>query len=349
MRFDALIITNLPNYYKRNLFNKIGERCSLYVVFIGGTQKQRNANFLNLGEEVNFEYVVLNQSLDTRSYIQSCWRLYKVLTGNSFGRLILGEWVNIEYWFSLLFFKKNNSSMMLESSIHSVKGFGIKELAKAIFLKNLDAVFANGKKHAELAQFLNFEGKVFRTNGLGIINYGLEEKEVERGNDFLYVGRLSPEKNLDTLIKVFNNLPYQLTIIGEGAEYNKLKSISNSNIHFQGYVKNEELARYYRSCRAFVLISKDEPYGLVAEEALYFGAPVIISSVCGIVETHCFHQKNALVVDASDKEAIGQAVGEMMNDDVYRQLCSNCNREDIVRKDNLQVQLYVDWIKNGIV
>ena len=37
-------------------------------------------------------------------------------------------------------------------------------------------------------------------------------------NRFLYVGRLSEEKNLKRLIDVFNDLPYQLTIIGEGPE-----------------------------------------------------------------------------------------------------------------------------------
>ncbi len=131
--YDALVVTNLPNYYKKNLFNEIGKKCSLFVVFIGGTQKQRNANFLNMGEGLNFEYAVLNQSLDSRNYMLSCWRLYKIFRSNSFHKLILGEWVNIEYWFSLLFFKKHNSAMMLESSIHSINGFGVKEVVKAFF------------------------------------------------------------------------------------------------------------------------------------------------------------------------------------------------------------------------
>ncbi len=180
---------------------------------------------------------------------------------------------------------------------------------------------------------------------MGIINYGGQEQEVERGFKFLYVGRLSPEKNLDTLIKVFNSLPHHLSIVGEGPEYSKLQSISNNNIHFHGYVNNEELATYYRSCRALVLISKDEPYGLVAEEALFFGTPAIVSSVCGIVDTLCFHQKNSLVVEATDREAIGKAVELIMDNKVYASLKKDCNSQKIMSKNEKQVKFYTDYIR----
>lgn len=344
MKYDALIITNLPNYYKINLFNQIGDGCKLFVVFIAGSEYRRNSDFLAIRDHTKFQYAVLNDKMEGRSYFTSCWKLFGIIRKNNFRKLILGEWVNIEYWFALLFFSRKKTSMMLESSIHSVTKQGLKEVAKKLFLSRLSTVFANGKKHAELARFLNFSGEIQTTNGLGIINYQESKQEPIRTNKFLYVGRLSIEKNLKVLVEAFNELPFELSILGEGPEKETLEQIAGDNIRFLGYINNTELSAYYKSHRALMLVSTNEPWGLVAEEALFFGTPVIVSSVCGIVDTLCFHGKNSLVVNAESKGEIKKAVNDMLNDTIYEELKNNCSSSLIEEKNKKQVALYVQNI-----
>ena len=343
MNYDALIITNLPNYYKVNLFNAMAETCKLYIVFIAASEGRRNADFLTIDYQEKFDYAILSPSLENRSYIKTCLKLRGIIRSHTFSKLILGEWVNIEYWFALLFFKKANTSMMLESSIHSVTGIGVKEVVKKIFLSRISKIFANGNKHAELARFLRFSGEILVTNGLGVINY-TPHIRVEKTNKFLYVGRLSPEKNLNLVVEVFNDLPFELTIVGEGADREALEAKANPNIKFMGYVRNKELNKLYRSHRALVLVSTDEPFGLVAEESLYFGTPVIVSSVCGIVDSLCFDKMNSLVVNADSKDEIIEAVNQMLDAELYKELLSNCNPETIIKKNEDQVKIYVDNI-----
>ena len=111
-----------------------------------------------------------------------------------------------------------------------------------------------------------------------------------------------------------------------------------------GYVKNKELNTLYMSHRVLVLVSTDEPFGLVAEESLYFGTPVIVSSVCGVVDSLCFNKKNCLIVNAGSKEEIIDAVNTMMDDNIYEELKDNCQPNFIIEKNKKQVDLYVQSI-----
>ena len=111
MEYDVLIVTNLPNYYKINLLNRVAERRKLFIVFIASSESRRNDDFLSIGEDEKFDYVVLSPSLEHRNYFKTCIKLRQIIKSHTFSKLILGEWVNIEYWFALLFFKKENTSI----------------------------------------------------------------------------------------------------------------------------------------------------------------------------------------------------------------------------------------------
>lgn len=342
MKYDALFLTNLPNYYKVNLFNEIAAKRKIKVVFIASYANQRNVDF-NAAKESKFDFTVLNEKIDNRSLFKSLLRLWRVIRKDQFNNLILGEWVEPEYWFAWLLFPKKKINLMLESSIHSISGYGFKEHIKRIFLSRVHRVFANGEKHKALAKFLKFKGEIINSKGLGIINYGLIET-AERSNKFLYVGRLSEEKNLPYIIRVFNRSKYQLTILGEGPLENELRELAGPNIEFKGYQRNVELGKIFQTHRALILISKHEPYGLVVEEAMYFGTPSIVSSVCGIVDTLCFDGKNCIIVDPHQESELEQALKEISKSDVHQKLSSKCDPEAIVEKNEIQVLNYVNAI-----
>ena len=54
MTYDKIFVTNLPSFYKLNLYNAIAERKKIFVVFTGDTAGDRNKDFFN--GEMNFEY-----------------------------------------------------------------------------------------------------------------------------------------------------------------------------------------------------------------------------------------------------------------------------------------------------
>ena len=108
----------------------------------------------------------------------------------------------------------------------------------------------------------------------------------------LYVGRLSPEKNLDSLISVVSRAfeeqeEVHLVLVGDGPLEGFLrakaeKTPCQQRIHFAGRKEGKELYSHYLMADAFVLASTLERFGAVANEALTIGLPCAISKATGI-------------------------------------------------------------------
>lgn len=100
---------------------------------------------------------------------------------------------------------------------------------------------------------------------------------------FLFVGRLTKLKGLDTVIPVFKRRPQaDLLIVGDGEEGDALRALAGDapNIRFAGRVPNEELRQYYDHAIAAIVPSQGfETFGIVIIEALRFGTPVIARNI----------------------------------------------------------------------
>ena len=113
-----------------------------------------------------------------------------------------------------------------------------------------------------------------------------------RGDYYMSVNRLVPNKRIDLLIKAFNKLNLPLIIIGDGPERLKLKKISNSNIKFLRKISDKEVENYLSRCKAFVYAGIED-FGIAPVEAMASGAPVIAYGRGGILDTvNCLNQKN---------------------------------------------------------
>ncbi len=104
-------------------------------------------------------------------------------------------------------------------------------------------------------------------------------------NYYLYVGRLARPKNVDFIIRAFNENGKKLIIIGRGKDEKHLKSIARGNIKFNGHVTDEELVNYYSHARALIFASQDEDFGITPVEAQSFGTPVIALRASGVDES----------------------------------------------------------------
>jgi glycosyltransferase involved in cell wall biosynthesis len=100
----------------------------------------------------------------------------------------------------------------------------------------------------------------------------------------LFVGSLEPRKNLDHLLRAWNEIKNnfkQTWLIIVGVSRNVFKAVSfphkMERVRFLGYVEDETLAGLYANATVFVLPSQEEGFGLPALEAMACGAPVIVS------------------------------------------------------------------------
>ena len=108
------------------------------------------------------------------------------------------------------------------------------------------------------------------------------------GQYFLYLGRLSPEKGIPTLIEAFMKIASKkisLYVAGEGPIRNQLESMAaaDSRITFTGYLSGERLHETTRNALAVIVPSEwyeNAPISVL--EALAFGKPVLGARIGGI-------------------------------------------------------------------
>jgi glycosyltransferase involved in cell wall biosynthesis len=95
---------------------------------------------------------------------------------------------------------------------------------------------------------------------------------------FLYVGRVSKEKNLEAFLSA--DLPGVKAVVGTGPHLPALKQ-RYPEVNFTGPKSGEELARHYASADVFVFPSRTDTFGLVMLEAMACGVPVAAYPVTG--------------------------------------------------------------------
>jgi glycosyltransferase involved in cell wall biosynthesis len=110
----------------------------------------------------------------------------------------------------------------------------------------------------------------------------------EPGDYFLYLGRLSHEKGVETLIEATAGTPLELRIAGEGPERERLEAMaasSGARVEFLGHRSGDDLERLVAGARAIVVPSRwPENCPLVVLEAMAAAKPLVASRVGGIPE-----------------------------------------------------------------
>jgi glycosyltransferase involved in cell wall biosynthesis len=92
---------------------------------------------------------------------------------------------------------------------------------------------------------------------------------------YLYLGRLAPAKQVDTVVEAFNDLDAELVVAGEGAERDRLEAMAGGNVRFEGFVSDQRKRELYSQARALIYPPLNEDFGMVPIEALAAGTPVL--------------------------------------------------------------------------
>jgi 1,2-diacylglycerol 3-alpha-glucosyltransferase len=140
-------------------------------------------------------------------------------------------------------------------------------------------------------------------------------------NYFLYVGRLAPEKNLERLLRAYgtyrraHSQPWSLVIVGEGPQRERLFQVGcEERLHgvvWAGSKRGDELPAYYAFAGCFILPSSLEPWGLVVNEAMASGLPVLVSNRCGSASELVRHGVNGFIFDPADVDEIGNLMSQI--------------------------------------
>jgi len=193
------------------------------------------------------------------------------------------------------------------------------EFCKSVFLRlSVSSFFVSGeraKKH--FIENLHIpERKVAIGYSVVDNNHFRQALKLEKNEKptLLCVARYAKEKNLGLLVAAFKKSElhdnWQLQIVGEGPLRETLLVEQDDSVQFSGWKSYKDLPRLYSSADCFVLPSVFEPWGLVVNEAMAAGLPIIISNQCGCVP-ELFNSKNGWIFDTNNVEELIKIMNDL--------------------------------------
>lgn len=156
-------------------------------------------------------------------------------------------------------------------------------------------------------------------------------KKMENKKNLLYVGSIIKRKNVELIIKAFNELKkktkykdVQLILIGKSKEsyinkcFSLLEEEAKNDVIYQPIIENSQLKFIYEKSDIFLLPSFQEIFGMVLLEAMYFGVPTISSNSAG-GETLIQNGNNGIIIDEFDEIKWKDKISFLLDDEKVRQ------------------------------
>jgi glycosyltransferase involved in cell wall biosynthesis len=335
------ILTEIISPYRIPVFNALAKRegIDLKVIFLSETDPALR-QWRVYKNEIQFSYEVLPawRFRAGGSHILLNARLSSVLRKFSPETIICGGYNYIASWQALLWARGRGVRFVLWSESNAQDARGQRkavEFLKARFRMRCDGFVVPGKSAFEYLRSLGAAADSIHTAPNAVDNdfFARQADAVKRQPSVfrdklglpvrfvLFVGRLVPEKGVFELLEAYARLEsgvrsdVGLVLAGDGVSRRELaqhaKEIKPGMVCFPGFAQREDLAGLYALAEALVLPTHSDTWGLVVNEAMACGLPIIVSNVAGCSADLVEDGWNGYVVPPRDSDKLSVAIGTL--------------------------------------
>ncbi|HUX62987.1 MAG TPA: glycosyltransferase family 4 protein [Sulfuricella sp.] len=248
------------------------------------------------------------------------------------------------------------------SDLHGLRGRLFSAL-KRLVMRRSDTVSMVSQAMKEHAVALGAEPEKISIISMGVDTantFTPAEHPTQRNNELLFVGRLTAQKGLESLVRALPQVVSAcpdtiLTVIGRGPQEEPLRALSKAlgvarNVSFLGAVANENLPELYR--RASILVfpsATDEGFGLVCVEALACECPVIASDLPAVREL-ILNGETGLLFKRGDGDELAHKILTLLADPTLRHSLGKAGRKFVSQRFDWQIvaQRYGDLLTRSI-
>ena len=347
-----VILTEVIAPYRIPVFNALACRpgIDLHVIFLAETHAALR-QWRVYKDEIRFSYQVLPswRGRFGGNDLLINWGLASALHKADPRVIICGGYNYAASWRALLWAKRRGVRFVLwsESNRYDARrGSRWVEFLKAYFLKRSDGFVVPGKASFEYLRALgSAEGSIstapnavdndlFASQAKAVRLHSAEFREKLKlpSRFILFVGRLVPGKGVFDLLEAYAKLDASLrsgvglVFAGDGVSRAVLvenaKRINPGTVCFPGFAQREDLAGFYALADVLVLPTHSDPWGLVVNEAMACGLPIIVSNVAGCSADLVENGWNGYVVAPEDSGKLSEAIDSVVRQPELRQQMS---------------------------
>ena len=330
-----LYLTNVPSPYRVDFFNELGKHCDLTVLFEKSTSNERNDSWKKYSFK-NFKgYILKGKSIKTDSALT--FGMLKFLRDKSYDRIICTNFSTISGIIAIEYMRLLGRDYYLESDGGFAKnGSGIKEKFKKHIISGAKGYFSTAEEHDKYyIQYGAPKEKIHRYPFTSLFEKDIEaevpdkstklnlRKKLDINEDFVVitVGRFSYNggygKGLDTVIKSAAQFDKSIGfyLIGDKPteEFIEMKKNLNAdNVHFIDFKNKADLKEYYKAADLFVLMTRGDIWGLVINEAMSNGLPVITTNRCIAGLQLVNNGENGYIIGTEDVSVLTEKINSIL-------------------------------------
>lgn len=341
MKRRLVILTEIIAPYRIPVFNALARHHSidLHVIFLSRTDTSMR-QWRVYENEIEFSYQVLpswRRRIGKFNFLLNV-HLASALQAAAPSVVVCGGYNYLAAWGAMNWAKQNRVRFLLwcESTANDERNRHMPiEWLKKKFLLGCDGFVVPGNSAYEYVRrfALPTQPIYVAKNAVDIERFAASEAETEMRSNrrgelalpqryFLFVGRLVRSKGVVDLMKAYGSLPpalrsqVGLVFAGDGPLRAELESLGRDiypgRVHFAGFIQRDDLASFYALAECLVMPTHSDPWGLVVNEGMACGLPVICSEVAGCA-ADLIHN-NGILVESGNVSQLAGAMKLMATD-----------------------------------
>jgi glycosyltransferase involved in cell wall biosynthesis len=346
----VLFLANIPSPYRVDFFNELGKQCELTVLFERETSDERDLSWYNNNFN-NFQTIFLKGKKINKS-TALCFSVFGYLKRELFDIIIVGGYSTPTGMLAIEILRKRKIPFILNTDGGIIKKDStFKYLMKKHYIGSASYWLSTGKHTTDyLVNYGANKHNIFIYPFTSLLqkdilaNPPLENLKSEMKSRLnikedkivLSIGQFIDRKGFDILLKACENLPknFGVYIVGGSPtqEYINLKDeLYLTNVHFIGFKSKEELKEYYSVSDLFVLPTREDIWGLVINEAMANGLPVVTTDKCVAGLELVNDNENGFIIPVNNSSILAARITEVLIDQKVKEKMSKNSLDKIQR------------------